>query len=68
MTASDVPAERRLGLKKKSNEEKTTASYVSWLVYFMNSEVPERHFAPFGIGITGLRLQVLKGGRGPRPE
>jgi hypothetical protein len=46
MTASDVPAERRLGSKEESNEEKTTARYVSWLVYFMNSEVPERRFAP----------------------
>jgi hypothetical protein len=40
-------AERKFGLKKESNEEKTTARYVSWFVYFTinTKKVPERHFA-----------------------
>jgi hypothetical protein len=37
---------KKIWLKKESNEEKTTARYVSWFMYFINSKVPpERHFA-----------------------
>jgi hypothetical protein len=44
MRSSRMHAERRFDLKKESNEEKTTARYVLWFIYFINSKVPERHF------------------------